>query len=188
MKFMIVSLVFMSELVFAGVAPAGSYRLDPDHTNIGFEVSHLGISLVVGRFNRFEGQIQHQPGGNSKLSVDIDPSSVDTKVAQRDNHLRSADFFDVAQFPKAHFESTKIEYDGEGNPDKISGLLTLHGKTNEVVLSVTPVGAGNGPAGDFRAGFVGRTTLKRSAFGMNSLLAVAGDEVTLILNVEAILQ
>lgn len=188
MKKLTIVFLFLCQFASAGVPPAGNYRVDPDHSNVGFEVNHLGVSLVVGRFNRFSGLITFQPNGDSKVSVEIDPSSVDTKVAQRDSHLRSADFFDVTLFPAARFESTRVEYDGEGNPTRIQGLLTMHGRTNEITLAVTPIGVGPGPTGELRAGFVATAKLQRSAYGMNSLLAVAGDAVALNLNIEMIRQ
>ncbi len=187
MKHLIIALLILSSNAH-GAAKEGAYKLDPDHTNIGFEVGHLGISFVVGRFNKFTGEVNFAPNGESKVVIDIDPSSVDTKVAQRDSHLRSADFFNIAQFPKAKFESTSVQYDAEGNPSSITGNLTLHGQTKPVTLTVKPIGTGNGPLGEYRAGFHAVTTIKRSDFGMTSLLAVAGDQVTLTINVEAIHQ
>ncbi|MGE4130360.1 MAG: YceI family protein [Bdellovibrionales bacterium] len=172
----------------AATAPAGHYTIDADHSNVGFEVSHLGISLVVGRFDKLSGTIEFNPNGASTVAVEIDPSSINTKVAQRDSHLRSADFFNVSVFPKMSFQSTAVQYDGEGNPVSMEGLLTMHGATQPVRLEITAIGAGSGPLGDVRAGYKAVGKIKRSAFGMNSLLAVAGDEVSLTLNIEAIQQ
>jgi polyisoprenoid-binding protein YceI len=172
----------------AAVAPAGSYQIDPAHTNVGFEVVHLGIGSVVGRFNRFQGTIQFQPGGDSRVAIDIEVASIDTNVGQRDNHLRSADFFDAAQFPVMRFESTKVDYNAEGAPIAVQGNLSFHGVTQPVTLTVTPLGAGAGPLGETRAGFKATATIKRTAFGMNKLLAIAGDDVTINLNVEGIQQ
>src|SRR5665213_2659536 len=95
----------------APLATDGAYALDPDHTNIGFEVSHMGVSFVVGRFDKLSGTVKLAANGNTQISVQIDPSSINTKVAQRDTHLRSADFFNVSQFPTAAFVSTKVDYD-----------------------------------------------------------------------------
>lgn len=174
--------------VFAAVAPEGNYLIDPDHSHIGFEVSHLGISFVVGRFNKFRGEIKFVPRGASEVNVEIETPSVDTNVVKRDNHLRSADFFEVARFPKMTFVSKRVEYDGDGNPKSIEGELTLHGQKKVVVLQVSPIGVGKGPLDDVRAGFLATATIKRSEFGMTSLLNVAGDDVHLNLNIEAIRQ
>jgi polyisoprenoid-binding protein YceI len=143
---------------------------------------------VVGRFNKFQGDVNFVPNGESKVTVDIDVASIDTKVAQRDQHLRSADFFNVTQFPKARFESTHIDYDADGNPKSIQGTLTLHGQSKAVTLTVSPIGSGVGPVGEFRVGFHASTIIQRSDFGMTSLMAIAGDQVTLNFNVEAIHQ
>jgi polyisoprenoid-binding protein YceI len=186
---MALSIIAASSLsAFATVAPAGNYQLDPDHTNVGFEVGHLGIGLVVGRFDRFQGSVAFNPGGESKVSIDVEIASIDTKVDQRDTHLRSADFFDAAQFPTMHFESTKVTYDSEGNPSSIEGNLSFHGVTQPLTLNVTPLGTGPGPMGETRAGFKATGTVKRTQFGMKKLLAIAGDEVTILLNVEGIRQ
>ncbi len=187
MKNLLSVLLFLSSASYASVRE-GAYKIDPDHSNIGFEVSHLGISFVVGRFNKMSGEVKFTPNGDSSVKVEVDTASVDTKVAQRDQHLRSADFFNVAQFPKANFVSTGVEYDGEGNPKLIRGNLTLHGQTNPVTLTVSPVGNGDGPLGDYRAGFHAVATIKRSDYGMRNMLAVAGDEITLTIHVEAIRQ
>lgn len=173
---------------FAAVASAGGYQIDPAHTNVGFEVGHLAIGTVVGRFNRFQGSIQFQPGGDSRVSIEIEVASIDTNVGQRDNHLKSADFFDAAQFPIMRFDSTKVEYGADGAPSAVEGNLSFHGVTQPVRLTVTPLGAGAGPLGETRAGFKATTTIKRTAFGMTKMLAIAGDDVTINLNVEGILQ
>lgn len=169
-------------------APDGNYKIDPDHSNIGFEVIHLGIGIVVGRFDKFDGEIKIAAAGGSQVTVNITPSSVNTKVPQRDQHLRTADFFDVSQFPDAKFVSTKVDLDDAGEPKSMDGTLTLHGVTKPLTISLSPVGTGKGQRGETRAGFRGRTTINRKDFGMNSLLAIAGEEVILNLTVEAIKQ
>ena len=175
-----------SVTVMAAVAPAGTYKIDPDHSNVGFEVGHLAIGTVVGRFDRFSGEIQFNPRGQSRAVVDIEIASINTKVDQRDSHLRSADFFNVEQFPTMHFESTSVEYDAEGNPKSIVGTLSFHGQSRPVTLAVATLGNGQGPLGETRAGFKASTTIQRTEFGMNGLLAIAGDAVTISINVEGI--
>ncbi len=181
-----VLMTLVSLQAFAAKAPAGAYQIDLNHSNIGFEVGHLGgISLVVGRFDKFTGNIQFTPGGESHTTVEVDMASINTKVDQRDKHLRSNTFFDVANFPTMKFESVKVEYDADGNPISIHGNLTLHGQTRTLILTVIPIGGGQASTGETRAGFKATGVVKRSEFGMNQLLPVVADEVTVILNVEA---
>jgi polyisoprenoid-binding protein YceI len=180
--------LFGGSAAWAALAADGTYQLDPDHTNIGFEVSHLGVSFVVGRFDKFQGTVKLVSGGNTQISVQVDPSSIDTKVDQRDNHLRSADFFDVAHFPTAKFDSVNVTFDSQGNPATVQGNLTLHGVTKPVTLTVTPIATGLGPAGETRVGFHAVTSIKRTDFGMKNLLALAGDQVTITMNIEAVKQ
>ncbi|MCB0364065.1 MAG: YceI family protein [Bdellovibrionaceae bacterium] len=172
----------------AAVAQAGQYEIDGAHTNIGFEVSHLGFSLVVGRFNTFSGHIQFNPNGESSVVAEIDVASVDTNQKRRDQHLRSPDFFDASRFPKMRYQSTSVDYDQDGNPKTVHGTLSLHGVEKEVSLAVTPIGAGQDPFGDVRTGYQAKALIKRSDFGMSNLLAVAGDEVAITINIEGILQ
>ena len=180
--------VIQANSAFAATAQAGNYEVDHAHTNIGFAVSHLGFSLVIGRFNSFKGDISFNPNGESSVNVEIDAGSVDTNSERRDNHLRSADFFEVTRFPKLTYKSQSVEYDQNGDPSKILGTLTLHGVSKPVPLTVTPVGAGEDPFGDVRTGYQASATIKRSEFGMNNLIPVAGDEVEITINLEAIKQ
>jgi len=180
--------LYASSALAAPLAADGKYSLDPDHTNIGFEVSHMGVSFVVGRFDKKSGTVQLVANGATQISVQIDASSVDTNVAQRDTHLRSADFFNVAQFPTASYVSTKVDYDNNGNPKTVTGNLTLHGVTKPVVLTVSPIGTAVDQTNATRVGFHATAQIKRSDFGMNNLLAIAGDDITLTLNIEAIKQ
>ncbi len=184
----IAALALSSISVFAGQAPQGQYKIDSDHSNVGFEVNHMGISLTVGRFDKLAGDIQFIPSGDSKVSVEIDVGSVNTKIEQRDRHLRSDAFFNAASFPKMTFASTKITYDAAGNPTTIVGDLTLHGISKPVTLTVVPVGTGADQTGATRAGFKATATLKRSEYGMKEMLALIGDDIAITLNIEAVKQ
>lgn len=184
----VLTLGLLTSNVYAAAVMDGNYIVDRDHTNVGFEVSHMGISLVIGRFNRFQGSVNFTANGDSKVSFEIQTASVDTSVARRDDHLRTADFFDVERFPKMVFESTSVEYQEDGTPKLIHGQLTLHGVTKPVSLEVTPVGTGTTRTGEFRAGFVAKTVIKRTDFGMDKLLAAASDDVTINLHVELLKQ
>ncbi len=174
--------------VSAEVAPAGSYKIDPGHTNVMFSVSHLGFSNLVGRFNKMEGDISLNPKGHSKVTVTIKTASVDSNHDKRDVHLRGPDFFNVKQYPVMKFVSDKVSYNAKSEPVKVSGKLSLHGKTKNVTLAVTPIGAGKDPWGGYRIGYDATTTIKRSDFGMNYMQGGIGDDIHITLNIEAIKQ
>jgi polyisoprenoid-binding protein YceI len=170
-----------------------SYGLDRAHTTVEFIVRHLMITKVRGRFTAFDGQIELAPGSDLPRSITaaIDASSIDTREDQRDAHLRSADFFDVAKFPNLTFESTAIH----GTPDAftVDGRLTMHGITRDVKLTGSFEGRAADPWGGFRIGYAAHGTINRKDFGLawNAALetggVVLGDEVRIELNVEAIL-
>ncbi len=170
------------------------YSLDRAHTTIEFVVRHLMITKVRGRFTNFDGRIEVAPGSDlpQAIAARIEAASLDTREEQRDAHLRSADFFDVENYPELTFESTRIQ----GTPDEftIHGNLTIHGVTREVALTATFEGRTSDPWGGTRVGYAAHTTVNRKDFGLtwNAALetggVVVGDEVRIELNVEAILQ
>lgn len=167
----------------------GTYKIDVAHSHVHFVVSHLGISNFVGRFDDLQGSfvIGDKPV-SSKVSATIPVASINTKHQKLEEHLKSPDFFDAAQFPTMSFESTRVRWNerGEGT---LSGNLTLHGVTKPVDFALSVTGAGKGPRGDTRAGFEAKLTIKRSDFGMNyGLPKVVGDTVEILLSVEGILQ
>ena len=170
----------------AATAANGAYDIDLDHSSVSFNVSHAGLGLVAGRFNQFSGSFQFNANGTSSANVTIDVASVDTNQAQRDNHLRSDDFFDTQQFPRMKFASTQVAYDQDGHPAKIIGNLTLLGTTKPVTLVVTTNGFGKGPRGATRVGFTATTSIKRTDFGMSEFLAAASDDVTITIQIEGI--
>ncbi len=161
------------------------------HAFIQFKIQHLGFSWLLGRFNRFEGTFHYdaEHPEQNRVEIDIDVASIDTAHAERDKHLRSADFFDVAQFPKARFVSTSFEDRGDGR-GLLKGKLTLHGVTREVAIDVRQIGAGKDPWGGFRRGFEGRTTLHLSDYQMRkaAMLGAAAENVELFLSIEGIRQ
>lgn len=173
------------------VAPAasGKYQIDPSHSKVGFEISHLVVSSVEGRFNTHKGElvVGDKP---EKLEVnsEIETASIDTGIADRDKHLRSPDFFDVEKFPKITFKSKKVT----GSPEKLKivGDLTIHGVTKEVTLDGKFKGAVKGMYGEERVAYEANTKIKRKDFGLNwgklvEAGPVVGDEVTISLKVEA---
>jgi polyisoprenoid-binding protein YceI len=169
-----------------------TWKIDPTHSHAEFAVRHLMISTVKGRFGIVNGTIALDEGDLTKSEVDvtIDVNSIDTHEAQRDTHLKSADFFDVEHFPAITFKSTRIA--GDASAFKVTGDLTIHGVTREVTLEAVSEGRGKDPWGGERAGFSAHTRIKRSDFGLtwNQLLEAGGfavgDEVKIALDVEAV--
>lgn len=192
MKTLIVSsiITLASLSAFAGkTIPAGTYSIDPAHTKIGFEVPHLVIATVEGRFAKFDGSlIIDSKLEKSKASVNIDVASISTENKDRDDHLKSADFFDVAKNPKMTFVTKKVV--GSAENLKIIGDLTLKGKTKEVSLDVKYLGEVNDAYGNNKVAFNATGKINRKEFGLNWSSAVeagpvVGDEVTLILKIQA---
>ena len=178
----------LSSLSFAAAAPvpAGSYKIDPNHSQAFFEVGHAGgVSRFMGRFNEMSGELVVDSPEKSKITVAIKTDSVDTKVEALDKHLKSPDFFNAVQFPTLTFASSAIKLDGNGE-GSVAGNLTLHGVTRPVTFHLKQVGSGKGMKGEARVGYVATTTIKRTDFGMAyGVPAAATDDVDLKINIEA---
>ena len=185
--------ILATSLLVAATALAGNYQVDTTHSEIAFKVSHLGISTVTGYFNDFSASFDLDPEDLSTLRVQatIQTKSVDTRVEDRDKHLKSADFFDVETYPEMRFTSKKAEVVGK-NKVKLHGNLTIRGITKAVVLNVEFKGAATGPMGHQRSAFVASTTINRKDFGVswNKTLDtggfVVGEDVRIQLELEAI--
>jgi polyisoprenoid-binding protein YceI len=166
--------------------------IDPIHTSVGFTVRHLMIAKVRGHFRSVAGTIEIPAGTDvpQAIEVTIDGSSIDTREPQRDEHLRSPDFLDVATYPMLTLRSTEIS--GSPSAFKIHGDLTIHGTTRPVVLDATFEGRATDPWGNLRAGYEATTTISRKDFGLtwNQVLeaggVAVGDEVRIEISVEAI--
>ncbi len=168
-------------------AQANEYTIDLSHSFIQFRTKHLGMSWLVGRFNKFEGTMNYDPSkGADAQSIEliIDTASIDTNWADRDKHLRGADFFNTDKFPTATFKSTK--YEGDENGGKLSGDLTLLGVTKPISFEIKRIGEGKDPWGGYRAGFEGTYTLARKDFGMDYSLGPAAENIDLELLIEGI--
>ena len=167
---------------------SAEYKIDLSHAFIQFEISHLGYSTMVGRFNDFEGSFSWDKADPTKstINVTVKTASIDTNWAERDKHLRGADFLDVEQFPTATFKSTG--FSGNANSGLMDGELTLHGVTKPIQLKVQAIGEGEDPWGGYRAGFSGSTTLKRSDFGISYNLGPAAETMDFSLFVEGVRQ
>jgi polyisoprenoid-binding protein YceI len=170
------------------------WDIDVAHSAIHFHVRHMIISKVHGRFARWTGAVQLDPQDltRSQVEVTIDAASIDTQVADRDTHLRSADFLDVANHPQLTFRSKRIEKAGQGY--RVVGDLALHGVTKEVVLDAEFAGTGKDPWGNERAGFSAKASLDRREFGLvwNAALetggVLVGEKVEITIELEAVKQ
>jgi len=163
---------------------AGSFAVDPNHSQVGFTLSHMGLSNFSGGLSNVTGTLTLAGGDHSasKLSVSIPTSSVSTPVAKLNEELVGADWLDAAKFPAITFTSTKVTATG---PDSatITGDLTLHGVTKPVTLTAHFVGAGANPLNKkYTVGFDATGTVKRSEFGVTKYVPLIGDEVTLSLH------
>lgn len=184
----LISVGLLSGVFFASNADAKSYKIDPAHTVVAFVVDHLGFSKALGRFNEVEGSLEHAGSWDgASVNITIQTASIDTAVSDRDDHLRSPDFFNAAEFPTMTFKSTAVESTGD-NKANVTGDLTLLGVTKPVVLEVTFNKAGPHPdprmAGVEVAGFSATTKIVRSEFGMTGFRPGIGDEIEIYLEVE----
>src|SRR5205085_950078 len=171
---------------------AGTWTIDPVHSEIGFSVRHMMVSKVRGKFQKFSGEIVTAENPlESAATAEIDLSSIDTGNAQRDDHLRSADFFEVDKHPTMSYRTTGIRLDGDGY--LVDGELTLKGVTRQVPLHVEVNGFGPDAYGGTRAGFTATAEINRHDFGVNRNAAietggvVVADKVTIHLEIEAVL-
>jgi polyisoprenoid-binding protein YceI len=145
-----------------------TYVIDAAHSQVGFAVKHMMFSTVRGNFRGFEGTvvIDNDNPANSKVDVTIDVSTISTGDDRRDEHLRSADFFDVANYPTITFKSTLIDFK-DAEDFTINGELTMHGVTQPVKIKAEQTGEGTNPWGVDVAGFEGSTKVNRKDFGLN---------------------
>lgn len=192
----ILALIFAVGMLWSGPAlaappPPGFYRVDPVHSNIGFEVAHLVISSVEGRFNEYQASVTVGKGGlhDMKVQAEMEVDSIDTGNADRDKDLRSANFFDVLKYPKMRFQSTKVS--GTEKDLSVHGNLTIRGITKPVTLRGRYLGTVKDPQGKTRIAFAVATKIKRAEFGLtwNKVVEagpVVGDEVTIDLKIQAV--
>lgn len=171
------------------------WLIDNVHTHIGFSVKHMMVSTVRGQFKQYRASINLDPEdfARSTFEADIDVTSIDTGVAQRDEHLRTSDFFDAASFPTIHFASRSIEPKGDGE-FLVHGDITLRGVTQPITLEVEFHGVSKNPYGQTVAGLSARGSLNRKDFGVsyNAVLEAGGvaisDKVKLEVDAELIAQ
>lgn len=177
----------------SSTAMAVSLKVDQAHSAVRFEITHLMISKVDGRFAEFSGKVYNAENGNlrnAKIDFTVDVASIDTANNDRDNHLRSDDFFNVEKHPKASFKSKRVRSSGIDRY-RLIGDLTIHGVTKEVTFDVTYLGTNVDPWGNTKHGYEARTTLNRRDFGLtwNQALdtggVLIGNQVELRLTIQA---
>ncbi|MEI9900309.1 MAG: YceI family protein [Hyphomicrobium sp.] len=190
MKLTPASLALIGALLSASPLAAADYVIDTDkaHAFINWRIKHLGFSWLSGRFDTFKGTFSFDEAKPeaSKVKVEIDTDSINSNHAERDKHLRGEQFLDTAKFPTATFESTAVKVDGD--KATITGNLTLHGITKQIVIDAKRVGHGADPWGGYREGFTGTTTLPLKDFGINYNLGPAAQAVELSLDFEGVRQ
>ena len=193
MKFRVIVFSLLAVIMAAGaVFSADKYSIDLSHSYAGFSVRHLVITNVKGNFASFSGEITFDENDTIKSSANviIDIASINTSNADRDKHLRSADFFDVEKYPEMTFVSTGVEKDGD---DMIlNGKLTMHGVTKDISIPFELLGKVTDPWGKERIAFEGETKLSRKEYGMTWSKTIetggliVGDEIKIELQIEAV--
>jgi len=183
--FLSTALLAISSVAFA--APV-NYIVDTKgmHASVNFKIQHLGYSWLAGRFDNFSGDFVYDQQNltNSKVNITIDTASVDTNHAERDKHLRSADFLNVSKHPKSTFVSTSIT--GTDAAMKVNGNFTLNGVTKAITINAHKIGEGKDPWGGYRSGFTGTAKIKLADYNITYNLGPASTYVELDLNIEGI--
>lgn len=172
-------------------APAGEYNFDKAHSSIGFRVKHMGLVEVPGYFRDFTGTVNYDSKDvkNSSVTFSAQTTSVDTGVAPRDKHLRTADFFDVEKFPEMTFKSTKVEK--KGKSWIVTGDLTMKGVTKQIAIPFQIAGFLTDAKGGTKMGVTAETTINRREFAVNygtnlpNGVAALSDDIKVVLQIEA---
>ncbi|GAB98824.1 hypothetical protein GONAM_03_00030 [Gordonia namibiensis NBRC 108229] len=170
--------------------PAGTWKIDTTHSTVGFSVKHLMVSKVRGTFENFSGTITVDENGAPSVQAEIDVTSISTNNAQRDGHIKSADFFDAEKYPTATFVSTGVRQNGDDYT--LEGDFTLKGVTKPVSLDLEFNGTNPGMGHGTVAGFDAKTVINRKDFGIDIEMplegggVVVGDKITITLEIEAL--
>lgn len=187
------ALVLVAFPLAAAAAPE-SYTLDPYHTYPNFTIEHLGVSTMYGRFNKTSGKFSlDRTARSGALDLTVETASIDTgdndrgsRARSRDEHLRAADFFNAAEFPRITYKSTKVIFTGD-NPSQVEGSLTLLGVTKPLHLTVERFKCNPAQgAGKERCGGNATGRIKRSDFGMKAGIPSIGDDIALIISFEGL--
>jgi polyisoprenoid-binding protein YceI len=185
-KFLFCSTVIL--FVSSAFAQLETWNIDPAHSSAQFAVRHMGISTVRGEFRKVAGTASYDPANPGKTTIDatIDATTADTRVEMRDKDLRGPNFLDVEKYPTITFKSKHTESAGAGKL-KITGDLTIHGVTKEVVLDVDgPSAPVKDPKGNSHMGASASTKINRREFGVNGAPTMAGDELTITIDTELV--
>lgn len=173
------------------VAPQAldTYTVDAGHSFVNFRVTHLGIGAAYGQFRTIAGEVVYDADSpaNSSISLTIDAASIDTNSADRDKHLRGADFFSVKEFPEITFKSTKIAAGKEKGSYSITGMFKMHGVEKEISAQGKLIGAGKDPWGKTRVGLEAEFKVNRLDFDVDYMPEGLGKEVSVVVAIEAIL-
>ena len=171
---------------FLGAAPE-KYKIDPVHSSLIFKIKHMNIANFYGRFNKMEGSFTYdkENAENNKLEIKIDADSVDTANGKRDEHVKSPDFLNAKQYPAIEFKSTSVKKLSD-TEFELTGDMTLHGQTKSVTTKLQKTGEATDQKGVHRAGGETTFTIKRSDFGMDKMMQMLGDEITVTVAVEGI--
>ena len=166
---------------------AGSYTIDPPHTFPHFSINHLGFSTMQGRFDKTSGTVTlDRAAKNGSVEISIESASVSTGFVKRDDHLRSPDFFNAAEFPAITYKSTAMHFKGD-TPSSVDGNLTILGVTKPVTLTIDTFNCGTNPMNKKEECGAGASAqIKRSDFGVKYGLPAVGDDVKLVFEIEAI--
>lgn len=166
-----------------------NYKIDPVHSFVVFNIGHMNIGRAYGTFNKFEGNLVYdkEDAANSSVELKIDANSVDTNNSKRDEHVRNPDFLNTAQYPTITYKSDSVRKLGE-NQYEVTGQLNLHGTTKTVTAKLEKLGEATDPKGVQRVGGEAKFSFKRSDFGMTNMLDNLGDEINVIVAIEAIRQ
>lgn len=174
----------LAALALVSLAGAQTWKLDSTHTSIGFSVKHLAVSTVRGTLDQYEGTLSGDPKKPTTIKVDmtIQAASINTKNDKRDEHVRGADFLDVAKFPTIVFKGDKVVLDGKQLA--VVGTLTLHGVSKRVVIPFTLNGPVVDPWKNNRIGLEGSFKIKRQDYGIESFPGAVGDDITIDISAE----
>lgn len=188
-----ITLLFAASILAVGLNAQTKWNFDPSHTEVEFEVSHMVITDVTGKFSSFQGEVtsSKEDFSDLKVSFRIDAASVNTENEKRDGHLKSPDFFNVEKHPHISFESKSIKK-VNGSKYELTGEFTMHGITKEIILDVTFNGIAQDPMGNTKAGFKVTGSINREDYGLtwnhtldNGNLLV-GKEVSIICRVQLV--
>ena len=188
--------IFFAILILVAVAPfsgaalaAETYKLEPTLTSVVFRAKYQGVTFAYGRFNGPTGSFvfDESTPANSFIEVKLNAKDVDTAVEKRDQHLKSPDFFDAAEYPLVTFKSTSVKKVG-GDAYEVTGKLTMLGKTKQITVNANHTGSAKDPWGNFLRAFETSFTIKRSEFGMNFMLNGVDDEVSITVSATGIRQ